>query len=1154
MTDQDSPADGALKEAGPEDKQHAARLAIITGSPLFDPDWYGAQHPEVAASGLAPALHYLTVGAASGLPPSPGFDAADYLRRYPDVARSGINPLIHYTAFGRAEGRTIRPVGEAAPPPETPPPETPPPETPPPETPPPEAPAPAAAPPATPGETAKARLIRESGLFDADWYLARHPEAAAAGLPPELHYLRHGAASGLPPSPEFDGADYLSRHRDVAASGANPLLHFLQFGRKEGRAMRPWNAQEATERLIRRSGFYDEAWFLAAYPAVASSRLTPLHYFIKHGRDHRLNPGPDFDSKHYLETYPDAAQSKLNPLVHYLEIGRPQGRAIRPAPPPLSVARPPLPNVSMPPAEPTPEDIALIAASPLFDKAWYLNKYPEVARLGMNPAEHYLRFGFTEMRQPSVYFDPHYYLVEQSPEIAATGENPLLHYLRTGAALGRKPRALFDFVPATALRGTAQPPARILAGAAAPHATELPPPHPPRPPAADAGPVQLWAGSTLLAAGDESAFLRDRARIVAFARLIGVDLARLVRVEGSAALAEALAADSATLAFSGLGPELAGGRSRIVDAWYANDRTLRLRIGDEAPEPRPALSIRAFQGEAENPRSLALAAEAGLATAGPAFLDVALADPLMPVLLVLSDAAGSLLEIGLIAFPSLFRRGLHHAEIAGLETLADPLPQIRAAADSMAASAIVLASGHERPLVGSITVPLATAAGDERIFSAPLRAWAARVFGVAIMAAGDGQPGASPVQRALPHFEPPRQLLAHMRERHDRAAAVLRLPPDAIPTIAALAAPASLVPEGGATAPGPFYVADAASQKPRLSVVLPAAMADLRDLQPDGAVAAWPELCPAQPGAADATAPAIPIHLAIRFPRAAETGAAAMLMPLAPDAKARAASRSRNAAPAPPLRVVVRAASAARLEQFLAALGRQAGAAIASVVVETHGGELAAGVSDEVLARHVPRIGRTIAGGTPGRLRRAMLDGDGGDGVTLVADDRVVLYDPDTVASLLALAAAQRVATASCVLLRDTMSRKGSVITFESGGCFPSHVSLLAAPRLVLAEPDIRDAIPAAAYPVLANGAGLLMLRDAALAEVLGAADEIGHIEFALKAVARGYRHLCTSGVRAAFLAADARVAVTDPPGTGAVPGDAWPGILARVTLVRELA
>jgi hypothetical protein len=81
-----------------------------------------------------------------------------------------------------------------------------------------------------------AKLIRRSGLMDADWYRANYPDVAEANIDPTYHYLRFGASEGRDPSPEFKTRYYLSTHPDVAATEMNPLVHYLKFGRQEGRA------------------------------------------------------------------------------------------------------------------------------------------------------------------------------------------------------------------------------------------------------------------------------------------------------------------------------------------------------------------------------------------------------------------------------------------------------------------------------------------------------------------------------------------------------------------------------------------------------------------------------------------------------------------------------------------------------------------------------------------------------------------------------------------------------------------------------------------------------------------------------------------------------------------------------------------------------
>lgn len=79
------------------------------------------------------------------------------------------------------------------------------------------------------------------------------------------------------------------------------------------------------------------------------------------------------------------------------------------------------------------EKIRLIEASPLFQSAWYLQRYPDVALAGTNPASHYLLSGAQEGRDPSPEFGTRDYITRH-PEIEQCGTNPLVHYLRSQSA------------------------------------------------------------------------------------------------------------------------------------------------------------------------------------------------------------------------------------------------------------------------------------------------------------------------------------------------------------------------------------------------------------------------------------------------------------------------------------------------------------------------------------------------------------------------------------------------------------------------------------------------------------------------------------------------------------------------------------------------
>ena len=117
----------------------------------------------------------------------------------------------------------------------------------------------------------------------------------------------------------------------------------------------------------------------------------------------------------------------------------------------------------------------------IFDRTWYLRRYPDVEEAGVDPLRHYLEFGAHERREPHPLFDPNWYsatyreisdtwltplghfatvgaancydphplfhiawYVEQNPDVAATGLNPLRHYLEHGSEPGRNPNPLFD--------------------------------------------------------------------------------------------------------------------------------------------------------------------------------------------------------------------------------------------------------------------------------------------------------------------------------------------------------------------------------------------------------------------------------------------------------------------------------------------------------------------------------------------------------------------------------------------------------------------------------------------------------------------------------------------------------------------------------------
>jgi hypothetical protein len=83
-------------------------------------------------------------------------------------------------------------------------------------------------------------------------------------------------------------------------------------------------------------------------------------------------------------------------------------------------------------------------AAPHFDADFYLAGNPDVARLGLDPLEHFLARGWREGRDPAPDFSVRSYL-DLNPDVAEQQVNPFVHWLTNGEAEGRPTRFALGF-------------------------------------------------------------------------------------------------------------------------------------------------------------------------------------------------------------------------------------------------------------------------------------------------------------------------------------------------------------------------------------------------------------------------------------------------------------------------------------------------------------------------------------------------------------------------------------------------------------------------------------------------------------------------------------------------------------------------------------
>lgn len=87
------------------------------------------------------------------------------------------------------------------------------------------------------------------------------------------------------------------------------------------------------------------------------------------------------------------------------------------------------------------ELVTRITATRLFDKAWYLQRYPDVAAAGFDPLRHYCGPGRSEERAPNPYFAPLWYRAHAGTPLET---DALLDYAERGEAAGLAPGPDFD--------------------------------------------------------------------------------------------------------------------------------------------------------------------------------------------------------------------------------------------------------------------------------------------------------------------------------------------------------------------------------------------------------------------------------------------------------------------------------------------------------------------------------------------------------------------------------------------------------------------------------------------------------------------------------------------------------------------------------------
>lgn len=170
---------------------------------------------------------------------------------------------------------------------------------------------------------------------------------------------------------------------------------------------------------IESSNLFNKKWYISKY--LKSSNEDPIKHYLNEGCEKNFNPSPEFDTKWYLDRYTDVKNARMNPLIHYILYGRKENR---------------MPNSSFDITTRTPYEVILYSG--LFDNEWFA-KYYSLENTDVDLIKYYLDYCVVYGLNPSPDFDSIWYL-ERYVDVKKAGMNPFYHYILYGKNENREPK------------------------------------------------------------------------------------------------------------------------------------------------------------------------------------------------------------------------------------------------------------------------------------------------------------------------------------------------------------------------------------------------------------------------------------------------------------------------------------------------------------------------------------------------------------------------------------------------------------------------------------------------------------------------------------------------------------------------------------------
>jgi hypothetical protein len=542
---------------------------------------------------------------------------------------------------------------------------------------------------------------------------------------------------------------------------------------------------------------------------------------------------------------------------------------------------------------------------------------------------------------------------------------------------------------------------------------------------------------------------------------------------------------------------------RLADLWFDAHRKLTLRFEGAETTARRVDAYQCIPGGEPMLIQVGPAKSVGGAIFTATFT---LPNPFLPVLLLFSGEDGALDAIDLLPFPSLVRGGRHAAERLITGNGGDEVGEA-ASVSAKLLQRLRHRAGNRANHVSTVEIDSAVATGLEPSVDEDMLAWLGDGLGLHLRFESD--------RAGVPRFIAER---ANAHSKHTKAGHKLQLPADAIPTIASLVSPCPAASEGQAVCGG-FAVVDWNRHGRIWSVWQPPVAEWLNGFQ-FGKAARFAPILSLSGGEHDAQpdrplAPDWPLAIIFRQQPTRIEGAMPLetsadlplplirsgALPAAEPLSAIILFDERNSSPVALLESLARQEAIGPVQVTLCwPEGRDSAAA--SAALETLFGDR------QLLLKLPPRSSAVE------QLVAAREGVETADALILEAD--VLLSDPRTLATLLAMLAPQQVLTAGCLLRNG----EGKAAVAIGAGYSLTGLDLRTTPTLAFDSIDPAVFRQPVTYPVVANSMAVMAVK----ASLLASLDPSGSIPFrreadelmlGVHAIQRDGINLCTTIVSA---------------------------------------